>query len=214
MAYSIDVYDKSGKVLKQVPLNADLFADDKVNKTLIQEFYLLQMANARTPIASTKVRGEVNGSGRKLYKQKGTGSGRVGDKNSPLRRHGGITFGPRGVENYSKTMTKKVRKLALNGIITLKAQENALAGLSLSELQPKTKEALAILNALELSGKKTLLVMKSKNEGIEKSFRNIQKVKYLLLDYLNPRDLLNADKVLFLEDALNALNEVKSNETK
>jgi large subunit ribosomal protein L4 len=195
-------------------LNADLFADDKVNKTLIQEFYLLQMANARTPIASTKVRGEVNGSGRKLYKQKGTGSGRVGDKNSPLRRHGGITFGPRGVENHSKTMTKKVRKLALNGIITLKAQENALAGLALSELQPKTKEALAILNALELNGKKTLLVMKSKNEGIEKSFRNIQKVKYLLLDYLNPRDLLNADKVLFLEDALEALNEVKSNETK
>jgi large subunit ribosomal protein L4 len=107
-------------------------------------------------------------------------------------------------------MTKKAKKLALNGIITLKAQENALAGLALTELQPKTKDALAILNALDLSGKKTLLVMKAKKDGIEKSFRNIEKVKYLLLDYLNPKDLLNADKVLFLEDALKALNETKS----
>ncbi|MDR2541353.1 MAG: 50S ribosomal protein L4 [Candidatus Peribacteria bacterium] len=206
MTYTVDVYDTKGKAVSKVELNTELFSDEKVNKTLIQEFYLLQMANARTPIASTKTRGEVAGSGRKLYKQKGTGSGRVGDKNSPLRRHGGIAFGPRGVENYSKTMTKKARKLALNGIITLKAQENALAGLALTSLAPKTKDALAILSALELSGKKTLLVMKEKNEGIEKSFRNIQKVKYLLLDYLNPKDLLNAEKVVFLEDALNALN--------
>lgn len=206
MTYTVDVYDTKGKAVSKVELNAELFSDEKVNKTLIQEFYLLQMANARTPIASTKTRGEVAGSGRKLYKQKGTGSGRVGDKNSPLRRHGGIAFGPRGVENYSKSMTKKARKLALNGIITLKAQENALAGLALTSLAPKTKDAIAILSALDIAGKKTLLVMKEKNDGIEKSFRNIQKVKYLLLDYLNPKDLLNADKVIFLEDALNALN--------
>jgi large subunit ribosomal protein L4 len=103
-------------------------------------------------------------------------------------------------------MTKKARKLALNGIITLKAQENALAGLALIELAPKTKDAITILTALGLNGKKTLLVMKEKNDGIEKSFRNIEKVKYVLLDYLTPKDLLNADKVVFLEDALNALN--------
>jgi large subunit ribosomal protein L4 len=209
MTYSVDVYDTKGKIKSTVELTANLFSDDKVNTTLIQEFYLLQMANARTPIASTKTRGEVNGSGRKLYKQKGTGSGRVGDKNSPLRRHGGIAFGPRGMENYSKTMTKKARKLALNGIITLRVQEKALVGLALTELAPKTKDAVAILDALTLGGKKVLLVMKEKNDGIEKSFRNIEKVKYLLLDYLNPKDLLNADKVVFLEDALQALNEQK-----
>ncbi|MDR2190130.1 MAG: 50S ribosomal protein L4 [Candidatus Peribacteria bacterium] len=207
MTYAVDIYNKEGKVISQVELNATLFSDEKINKTLIQEFYLLQMANARSTIASTKGRGQVSGSGRKLYKQKGTGSGRVGDKNSPLRRHGGIAFGPTAERNFSKTMPKKARKLALNSIITLKAQEHALAGLSLPELQPKTKDALAILNALQLNGQKILLVMKSKNEGIEKSFRNIEKVKYLLLDYLNPKDLLNAEKVLFLEDALTALNE-------
>ncbi|MDR0650668.1 MAG: 50S ribosomal protein L4 [Candidatus Peribacteria bacterium] len=207
MTYSVDIYNREGKVVSKVELNTTLFSDEKVNKTLIQEFYLLQMANARKVIASTKGRGQVSGSGRKLYKQKGTGNGRVGDKNSSLRRHGGVAFGPTSARNFSKEMTKKAKKLALNGIITLKAQEHALAGLTLTELQPKTKDAVAILNALDVTGKKTLLVMKAKNDGIEKSFRNIEKVKYLLLDYLNPYDLLNAEKVVFLEDALLALNE-------
>ena len=206
MTYSVDVYNKEGKVVSSVELNKDLFSDEKVNKTLIQEYYLLQMANARTAIASTKTRGEVAGSGKKLYKQKGTGNARVGDKNSPLRRHGGIAFGPTTARTFEKAMNKKARKVALNSIITLKAKGNEICGLALTELAPKTKDAVAILNALSLSGKRTLLVMKAKNEGIEKSFRNIEKVKYLLLDYLNPKDLLNAEKVVFLEDALQALN--------
>jgi large subunit ribosomal protein L4 len=104
-------------------------------------------------------------------------------------------------------MNKKARKVALNGIITLKAQDKALVGLSLAELQPKTKEAISILSNMGIQGQRTLLVMKEKNDGIEKSFRNIEKVKYLLLDYLNPKDLLNAEKVIFLEDALTMLNQ-------
>ena len=209
MTYSVDVYNKEGKVVSKVELNKDLFSDEKVNKTLIQEFYLLQMANARNAVASTKDRSEVSGSGRKLYRQKGTGNARVGDKKSPLRRHGGVAFGPTSARNFEKAMNKKARKVALNSIITLKAKENEICGLILPELAPKTKDAIAILNALSLSGKKTLLVMKSKNDGIEKSFRNIQKVKYLLLDYLNPKDLLNAEKVVFLEDALQGLNKTE-----
>ena len=207
MTYSVDVYDRDGKVVSKVTLNETLFSDEKVNKTLIHEYYLLQMANARNAIASTKGRGQVSGSGRKLYKQKGTGSGRVGDKNSPLRRHGGVAFGPTSARNFEKSMTKKAKKIAFNGLITVKAQENALSGLALTELQPKTKDALSILSNMGIQGQKILLVMKSKNDGIEKSFRNIEKVKYILLDYLNPRDLLNAEKVVFLEDALTALNQ-------
>lgn len=206
MAYAVDVYDRTGKVVSQVTLNAEVFADEKVNKTLIHEYYLLQMANGRQAIASTKKRGEVAGSGRKLYRQKGTGNARVGDKNSPVRRHGGIAFGPTSERNFEKAMTKKARKLALTGLLTLKAQESALAGLQLVEMQSKTKDAAAILQALGLADKKVLLVLKTKQEGIENSFRNLPKVKYLLLDYLNPRDLMHADKVVFLEDALSALN--------
>ena len=71
----------------------------------------------------SKTRAEVAGSGRKLYKQKGTGNARVGDKNSPIRRHGGVAFGPTAERNFEKTMTKKARKLALNGLLTLKVKE-------------------------------------------------------------------------------------------
>lgn len=207
MVYSVDVYNTEGKVISKVDLNSEIFSDEKVNKTLIQEYLLLQQSNSRVAIASTKDRSEVSWSGKKLYRQKGTGNGRVGDKNSPLRRHGWIAFGPTSARNFEKVMTKKARRNAMNGIITLKAQEAALCGLSLTEMQPKTKDALNIIDKMWLSGQKLLLVLDAKNEGIEKSFRNIEKVKYILVDYLNPRDVLHADKVIFLENALTKLNQ-------
>ena len=123
MVYAVDVYDKNGKLASKVDLNPELFSDEIVNPSLIHEYLLLQQANARNVIASTKTRAEVAGSGRKLYKQKRTGNARVGDKNSPIRRHGGVAFGPTAERNFEKTMTKKARKLALNGLLTLKVKE-------------------------------------------------------------------------------------------
>ena len=207
MGYSVDVYNTEGKVVSKVELNAEIFSDEKINKTLIQEYLLLQQANARVAIADTKDRSEVSGSGKKLYRQKGTGNGRTGDKNSPLRRHGWIAFGPTAARNFEKAMTKKARKVAMNWIITMKAQESAICGLALTEMQPKTKEALAIIDKMWLSNQKLLIVLDTKNEWIEKSFRNIAKVKYIQVDYLNPRDVLHADKVVFLEKALAKLNQ-------
>ena len=207
MGYSVDVYNTEGKVVSKVELNANLFADEKINKTLIQEYLLLQQANGRVAIADTKDRSEVSGSGKKLYRQKGTGNGRVWDKNSPLRRHGWIAFGPTSARNFEKMMTKKARKVAMNGIITMKAKDSAICGLSLNKMEPKTKEAASIIERIGLANQKVLLVLDAKNEGIEKSFRNIAKVKYILVDYLNPRDVLNADKVVFLEKALTKLNQ-------
>lgn len=207
MGYSVDIYNTDGKVVSKIDLNSDLFSDEKINKTLIQEYLLLQQANGRVAIASTKDRSEVSGSGRKLYRQKGTGNGRVGDKNSPLRRHGWVAFGPTSARNFEKTMTRKARRLAMNGIITMKAKDSELCGLSLSEMQPKTKDALAIIEKMWLANQKVLLVLDAKNDWVEKSFRNIAKVKYIQVDYLNPRDVLNADKVVFLEKALDKLNK-------
>lgn len=123
MVYAVDVYDKNGKLTSKFDLNPELFSDEIVNPSLIHEYLLLQQANARNVIASTKTRAEVAGSGRKLYKQKGTGNARVGDKNSPIRRHGGVAFGPTAERDFEKTMTKKARKLALNGLLTLKVKE-------------------------------------------------------------------------------------------
>ena len=206
MGYSVDVYNIEGKIVSKVDLNPDLFSEEKINKTLIQEYLLLQQANGRVAIANTKDRSEVSGSGKKLYRQKWTGNARVGDRKSPLRRHGWIVFWPTSARNFEKDMTKKARRAALNGIISMKAQNSALYGLSLDKMEPKTKEAITIIEKMWLSNQKILLVLDSKNEWIEKSFRNIAKVKHILLDYLNPRDLLHADMVVFLENALIQLN--------
>ena len=207
MGYSVDIYNTEGKIVSKIDLNADLFDDKKINKTLVQEYLLLQQANARVAIANTKDRSEVSGSGRKLYRQKWTGNGRVWDKNSPLRRHGWVAFWPTSARNFEKVMTKKARKLAMNSIITMKAQDSALYGLALDKMEPKTKDALSIIEKMWLSNQKVLLVLDVKNDWIEKSFRNLAKTKYILVDYLNPRDMLHADKIIFLEKALTKLNQ-------
>lgn len=208
MAYTIDIYDKGGKVVSNFALDETMFDDSLVNKDLIHEYYLLQTSNARHNIASVKWRGEVHWSGRKLYKQKGTWGARPGDKNSPVRRWGGVAFGPRGVENYTKSMNKKARKIALNSIITLKAKAGELLGLKDFTLNsPKTKDAQDILKNIWISNKKVLLVLVQKDENILKSFRNLPKLKYLYADYLNPADLMSYHTVLFLESALTTLNK-------
>ncbi len=207
MVYTIDIYDKNGKVVSNFALDESLYADSLVNKDLIHEYYLLQTSNARQHLAKVKGRGEVHGSGRKIYKQKGTGWARAGDKNSPIRRWGWVAFGPRWDQNYTKVMTKKARNLALNSILTLKAKSGELMGLKDFTLgAPKTKEAQEILKNIWISTKKVLFVIAQKDENITKSFRNLPKVKYLYADYLNPSDLLSYHTVLFLESALTTLN--------
>jgi large subunit ribosomal protein L4 len=188
-------------------LNEELFSDSVINKDLIHEYYLLQMSNARNNPAKVKGRGEVHGSGRKLYKQKGTGNARVGDKNSPIRRGGGVAFGPRGERNFTKVMTKKARKLALQGLISLRAQEQAMKGIQgLSFSAAKTKEAVSVLHTLGLDNVKVLVVLDTNNEILKKSFRNIKDVTYVQVEYLNPYDIMHADVLLFTEAALNSIN--------
>jgi len=207
MVYTVDVYDKTWKVTSKFELNPEVFSDEKINTSLIHEYLLLQEANARNAIASTKTRGEVSWSGRKLYKQKGTGNARVGDRNSPIRRHGWVAFGPTSERVYEKAMTKKARKVALNGLITMKVKDGIVCGLDIDTMKPSTKDAIALLSKMGKNEKKVLLVLDKKEEWIVKSFRNIDGLKYLMVDYLNPRDLMNADAVVFLKPALEFVNQ-------
>ena len=207
MVYAVDVYDKTWKVTSKFELNPEVFSDEKINTSLIHEYLLLQEANERNAIASTKTRGEVSGSGRKLYKQKGTGNARVGDRNSPIRRHGWVAFGPTSERVYEKAMTRKARKVALNGLITMKVKDGIVCGLDVDTMKPSTKDAIALLSKMWKNEKKVLLVLDKKEEWIVKSFRNIEGLKYLLVDYLNPRDLMNADAVVFLKPALEFVNQ-------
>ena len=200
MWYTIDIYDKTWKKISTLKLNNEIFSEDKINYNLIHEYYLLQTSNARNPIAHTKTRWEVAGSGKKLYRQKGTGYARVWDRRSPIRIGGGVVFWPRNERNYTKSMNKKSRQLALSGILTLKAKDKNIIWLKDFEMkEPKTKEALNILTNIWLNKEKTLFVLNEKNINLIKSFRNLNNVKYLLADYLNPKDLLEYNKILLLE---------------
>lgn len=211
MTYTIQVYNKDGKATTKLSLNEALFNDERINDDLIHEFFVLQQANARHPIAHTKTRGEIIGSGRKLYRQKGTGNARVGAANSPIRRGGGVAFGPRNDVNHSKAMNKKMKKLALCGIITLKAKNEQLMGLEAQPLTSiKTKDAVALLNKMGLQQKKTLVVLAEKDEVMSKSLSNIARTKFILVDYINPVDLLQYDKVVLLEGAMEKIEKLVS----
>lgn len=210
MAYSVDIYDINGKVVWEEKLNETLFSDDLVNEGLIHEFYLLQASNWRQNLAKVKWRWEIHGSWKKLYKQKWTWNARAWDKKSPTRKWGWVAFGPRWNQNFVKSMNKKDRRLAIQWLLTLKAKDKDMIGLQNFELkQPKTKQASEIINKLWLADKKVLFVISQKDENICKSFRNLEKVKYLLVDYLNPQDIMTCDKMLINEVALNKINTIK-----
>ena len=206
--YSIDIYDKSGKKVSKFELNETIFSDEKINEPLIHEYYLLQTSNARKNIAKVKWRWEVNWSWKKLYKQKWTWNARVGDKNSPIRKWWWVAFGPRWEKNFTRSMPQKARRLALNWLLTIKVKAWEILWLQEFKIdKPQTKEALGILKSIWIQDQKTLLVLDKKNENIIKSFRNLEKIKYLLVDYLNPYDIMNYNKILILEPALKKLNE-------
>ena len=123
------------------------------------QFVRLQQANSRVAIASTKNRGEVNGSGKKLYKQKGNGAGRVGDKKSPLRKKGGIARGPRSNRNFSLSMPKKMRKASLRSALSFKASQEGLVALDSFDVSKiSTKSALTTLKNIQLDRSVSVVV--------------------------------------------------------
>ena len=208
MGYTIKVFNEQGQEVEEISLNEQIFSDDNINPSLMHEFIVMQLANARYNIAKTKTRWEVKKSWRKLYRQKGTGRARVWDAGSPIRRGGGVAFWPTWKENYHKDMPKKQRRKALFSALTVKVKDNeALALDKYSAKEIKTKNAVNVLRNLWLENEKVLIVVPEKNEIIYKSFRNIPDVKVLLANYINPYDLLTHKKVLFLKESLQKIEE-------
>ena len=134
----------------------------------------------------------------KTLQTKGTGNARVWDRRSPIRVGWGVVFWPRNERNYTKSMNKKSKQLALSSILTLKAKNKNIVWLKDFDMkEPKTKEALNILTNIWLNKEKTLFVLNEKNLNLIKSFRNLNNVKYLLVDYLNQRIYWNTIKYCF-----------------
>jgi len=202
----VSVYNLTGEVVDQIEVN-DLVFGVPFNQAVVHQAMVRQRANARQGTASTKTRGEVSGSTRKLFRQKGTGNARAGSKKSPLRRGGGITFGPKP-RSYRQDMPKKMRQLALKCVLSEKLRDEDLVILEKLEMeQVKTKEMANILATLEVNSS-TLIVTSEIEENVVKSARNLSKIKTTPANLLNVLDILSHKKMLMTVAAVRSTEEL------
>ena len=195
----VDVQNTKGKKVTTVDLAESIF-NVPVKPSVLHEVVTMQLANRRAATAAVKHRGEVKGSTRKLFRQKGTGRARRGNIKSPLLRGGGVVFGPDG-RRYAFRAPRKVRKLALKMALSSKLQAKELIVIDKFELQQiKTKDFVDILKNLKLTN--TLIVTDETNENLERSSRNVPDVKVLRQEGLNVYDILKYNTLILLEPAI------------
>jgi large subunit ribosomal protein L4 len=195
----VDVKNIKGKKVNTIDLVESIF-NVPIKSSVLHQVVNMQLANRRAASASVKHRGEVRGSTRKLYRQKGTGRARRGDIKSPLLRGGGVVFGPDG-RTYAFKVPKKIRKLALKMALSSKLQTDELIVLDKFELsQIKTKDFVNILDSLNLSN--ALIVTEEKNENLELSSRNVPDIKVLQREGLNVYDILKYRTLILLEPVI------------
>ena len=194
------VYNLAGEVVDNIEISDKVFGVP-FNEALVHQSVLRQQANARQGNASTKTRGNVSGSTRKLYKQKGTGSARAGSIKSPLRRGGGIVFGPHP-RDYHQAMPKSMRRLALRCVLSAKLEDGELKILESFKLDGiKTKNVVSILDAMQVD-KTTLVVTGEGNVNLVKSARNLPGVKSLPANLLNVVDIISHNTLLIEVNAV------------
>ena len=192
------VYNLAGEVVEHIEVSDQVF-NIPFNEAVVHQAMVRQRANARQGTASTKTRSEVSGSSRKLYRQKNTGAARAGSIRSPLRRGGGIVFGPQP-RSYRQAMPKKMRRLALRCMLSAKARDDNLMIVEALKLdEPKTKEMVRILSTLKVEPS-VLIVTAESETNVIKAARNLVGVKTLPANLLNVVDLLSS-KMLLMEVA-------------
>lgn len=205
---SLDVYDKNGKVLESIELPKDLFGA-KVNNQLMAQAVRVFLANQRRGTVSTKTRGEVQGSSRKIYRQKGTGRARHGSIRAPIFVHGGLVFGPKP-RDYSLKLPQKMKAAALFSALSSKVKDGQVKVVSgLDTITPKTKAMVAVIKSLglETSQKKVLLVMPKEVDEIKRSARNIEGVTLTAANRLNTYDVLNTTTIILMKDAIEVMSQ-------
>ena len=212
MSKKIDIISQSGEKVKNINLNDSIW-NITPNDAVLHNDIVAKMANARQASASTKTRSEVSGGGRKPWRQKGTGNARQGSIRATQWRGGGIVFGPNPNRNYSKKVNKKEKRLALKSALSYKVIDKELVVVDKIEFKTnKTKEMVNLLEKLNLTNNKVLVVLEELNENVCLASRNLANVKILLPNELNSLDIVNADNMLITESALNKLEEVLKDE--
>ncbi|HTO95507.1 MAG TPA: 50S ribosomal protein L4 [Myxococcales bacterium] len=203
---TVTVVNANNEKVDSLTLPAAIF-DAEVKPHLLHEVVRMQRARQRQGTADTKGRSEVSGGGKKPWKQKGTGRARAGTIRSPLWRHGGTIFGPHP-RDYGFQVPKAIRRQALLGALTTKAQAGAIRvidGLTLEK--PSTKTVRGLLKTLGATGR-ILLVLPGRDEVVEKSVRNLPDVRLLTVPGLNVYDILKAETLILTPEGVHTMQEV------
>lgn len=204
---SMNLYNQGGENVGQVELMSDIL-DSAINEDVVHQVVTMQLANKRVGTASTKRRDEVSGSGKKLFRQKGTGFARAGSKRSPVRIGGGSAFGPKP-RDYGFKVPKKVKRLAIKSALADKFQsENVIVIDNINFDSPKTKQMATILFKLGISSDlKTLIVLNEKDQNVLYSARNIPRLNVCVWNTINTYDLIWHDKLIITQKALENIEE-------
>jgi len=202
----VNVYNMLGEQVGEIELAENVFGVE-INQHVVYEVVKNQLANKRQGTQSTKTRAEVRGGGRKPWRQKGTGRARQGSIRAPHFTGGGVTFAPKP-RDYSYSVPKKVKRLAMKSALTSKVLNNEI--IVVDEIHfdaPKTKEMANFLNRIN-ADKKALIVMGEKDENVIKSANNIPNVATALVNTINVYDILKYNSFVITKDAVRKVEEV------
>jgi len=210
-AVKADVVDLKGKVVESMHLPSEIFGA-KINPTLMAQAVRVYLQNQRRGTVSTKTRGEVEGSTRKIYRQKGTGRARHGSLRAPIFVGGGLVFGPKQ-RDYSTTMPQKMRHGALFSALTAKLQNGEVKIVrGLDTIEPKTKLMYTVLQEIvDMKKPSILLIISSDNkttENVTKAARNIEGITFLPANQLNTYEVLKAKQLVMMKDAVETMARV------
>ena len=203
----VNIYKQTGEQAGQTELNPKIFDIDHIKPGVVHQTVTSLLSSRRNPIANTKTKGEVRGGGKKPHQQKGTGRARAGSIRSPLWRGGGITFGPRSNRNFDRKINKKEKILTLFSVLTDKAVSGQLVVMDdLALSAPKTKEFAARLKDLHAKipqlGRSLLIIISDKQKPLVRAGKNLQDVTIVSGNSLNILQLLSAQGVVVMQDAL------------
>ncbi len=202
----LEVRDAAGKQLEPIDVDDAVFAIEP-NEAVVHQTLLAQLAARRAGTASTKTRAEVRGSTRKIRRQKGLGMARMGSNRSPLRRGGGVVFGP-SPRSYAQRLPKRMRRLAIRSVLASRAQEERLHVVSdLGFDQPSTKAVISLLSNLNVE-RSTLIVTATADRAAYLSARNVPGARVLPADTLNVADMLSHHAILLTVDAVRRIEEL------
>lgn len=186
-------------------LSKAIVAVEVANHELLKLAYDSYLANARLASATTKQRGEVSGGGKKPWKQKGTGRARFGSSRNPLWRGGGVVFGPRGNENFSKKLPTKTKRVALRQALSLADKAGKIVILDVNP-SGKTKDMANFLTKNKLE-RRVLISVDTKTPELIRSTKNIQSIELISAKYLTVFHILNADKIVLTPKSVTVIND-------